>query len=149
MSRAARLTPSQRRQARECALQLLYQWEGERGDPSALLPVFWSGRRSDRATRQFAEQLFLGAVEALAEIDPLIAEHAQHWRLERMAAIDRNLLRLAVHELRSSPRTPPAVVINEALEIARRFSGPDSVEFVNGILDAVSKTLGARAASTA
>lgn len=149
MSRAARLTPSQRRQGRECALQLLYQWEGERGDPSALLPVFWRGRRSDRATRQFAEQLFLGVVEALEEIDPLIAEHAQHWRLERMAAIDRNLLRLAVHELRSSPRTPPAVVINEALEIARRFSGPDSVEFVNGILDAVSKTLGARAASTA
>ena len=147
MSRAARPTASQRRQARECALQLLYQWEGGRGDPSALLPAFWRDRRADRATRQFSEQLFLGAIEALAEIDPLIAEHAQHWRLERMAAIDRNLLRLAVHELRSSPRTPPAVVINEALEIARRFSGPDSVEFVNGVLDAVSKTLSARVVS--
>jgi len=130
-------------------LQLLYQWEGERGDPSALLPTFWRGRDADSVTRQFAERLFLGAVEAVEVIDPLISSHAQHWRLERMAAIDRNLLRLAVHELRSSPRTPPAVVINEALEIARRFSGQDSVEFVNGILDAVSKTLGAQAASRA
>ena len=138
---------SRRRQARECALQLLYQWEGERADPATLLPAFWRGKKADAATRKFAEELFTGTIAALEEIDVLIAAHAQHWRLERMAAIDRNMLRLGVYELRARPRTSPAVVINEALEIARRFSGAESVEFVNGILDAVRKTLSAKVVS--
>jgi len=77
-------------------------------------------------------------VEAL---DRLVREHSQHWRLERMAAVDRNLLRVAVYELRHHPETPPAVIINEALEIARRFSDKDAVEFVNGVLDAIRKNL--------
>ncbi|MGH9778912.1 MAG: transcription antitermination factor NusB, partial [Candidatus Acidiferrales bacterium] len=71
--------------------------------------------------------------------DALIAAHSEHWKLERMAAIDRNLLRLAVHEMRTRADVPPAVVINEALEIARRFSSADSVEFINGVLDAIRK----------
>ncbi|MBI2956999.1 MAG: transcription antitermination factor NusB [Acidobacteria bacterium] len=138
---------SYRRKARECALQLLYQWEGERPDPASLLPQFWKDRQEDPRTRQFAEQLFLGAVAAVEEIDRLIAAHAEHWRLDRMAAIDRNLLRLAVHELRARPATPHAAVINEALEIARRFSTADSVEFINGVLDAVRKSLPSRSST--
>jgi N utilization substance protein B len=104
-----------RRKARESALQLLYQWEGERSDPVALLPSFWEGRKADAATRRFAEELFTGAVAALDEIDPLIEKHSEHWRA--------------------------AVVMDEALEIAKRFSSADSVEFINGILDAIHKTL--------
>lgn len=128
-----------RRKARECALQLLYQWEGDRPEPASLLAPFWKGRDEPAATRRFAEQLFLGAVAALGEIDPLIAAHSEHWKLERMAAIDRSLLRLAVYEMRSRADVSPAVVINEALEIARRFSSADSVEFINGVLDAIRK----------
>ncbi len=133
-----------RRKARECALQLLYQWEGDRPEPASLLAEFWKSREEPAATRKFAEQLFLGAVAALDEIDPLVAAHSEHWKLERMAAIDRSLLRLAVYEMRSRADVSPAVVINEALEIARRFSSADSVEFINGVLDAVHKTLAIR-----
>jgi N utilization substance protein B len=128
-----------RRKARECALQLLYQWEGERREPASLLPEFWKGRREDTGTHKFAEQLFLGAAAAVDKLDALIAAHSEHWKLERMAAIDRNLLRLAVHEMRTRTDVSPAVVINEALEIARRFSSADSVEFINGVLDAIRK----------
>lgn len=133
-----------RRKAREGALQLLYQWEGERGDPGALLEDFWRGRKVDAAARKFAEQLFRGTVAAVDELDALITAHSQHWKLERMAAVDRNLLRLGAYELQAHPETPPAVVIDEALEIARRFSSDESVEFINGILDAIRKTLDAR-----
>ena len=135
---------SSRRKAREFALQLLYQWEGERPEPASLLANFWRGQRVAASTRQFAEKLFAGTVATLEEIDPLIAAHAEHWRLDRMAAIDRNLLRLAVYEMRAFPKTSPAVVINEALEIAKRFSGAESAEFVNGILDAVRKSIDAK-----
>lgn len=135
---------SRRRKARECALQLLFQWEGERANPDALLPAFWQGRREDAATREFAEQLFRGTLAALEDIDSLIAAHSQHWKLKRMAAVDRNLLRLAAHELQTHPDTPAAVVIDEALEIARRFSTDESVEFINGVLDALRQTLAAR-----
>lgn len=130
-----------RRKARECALQLLFQWEGERGDGAGVEASFWRQIKAAPATRKLASKLFTGTLAALAEIDPLIAAHSEHWKLERMAAVDRNLLRLAVHELQAYPKTPAAVVINEALEIARRFSTPDSVEFINGVLDAIRKTL--------
>ena len=130
-----------RRKAREYALQLLYQWEGERPAPAALLPEFWRHQKAAASTRQFTEKLFTGTVAMLGEIDPLIVAHAEHWRLDRMAAIDRNLLRLAVFEMRAHPRTAPAVIIDEAIEIARRFSGAESAEFVNGVLDAVRKAL--------
>ncbi len=129
-----------RRKAREYALQLLYQWEGEPKDTAALLPAFWRGVKADAAVRQYAEALFRGTVAALAEIDPLIEAHAHHWRLDRMAAIDRNLLRLALYELKTHPETPAAVVIDEAIEIAKRFSGSESAEFINGVLDAARKS---------
>lgn len=134
-----------RRKARECALQLLFQWEGDRPDPASLLAAFWQGRKVDHETLRFAEELFLGTAGAVEEIDSLLAAHAEHWKLERMAAVDRNILRLAVRELMSRPDTPAAVVIDEALEIARRFSSENSVEFINGVLDAVRKDLESRA----
>ena len=89
----------------------------------------------------FADDLFRVATDRSAEIDGLIEKHAEHWRMERMAAVDRNLLRAAVAELMAYPETPRAVVINEALEIARKFSSPESVHFVNGVLDSVGKEL--------
>jgi len=96
--------------------------------------------------QSFAEDLFRVATDRATEINGLIEGHAQHWRMERMAAVDRNLLRAAVAELLVYPETPRAVVINEALEIARKFSSPESVHFVNGVLDSIGKEL-ERAAS--
>ncbi len=91
--------------------------------------------------QSFAEDLFRVATDRAGEIDGLIEGHAQHWRMERMAAVDRNLMRAAVAELLGFPDTPRAVVINEALEIARKFSSPESVQFINGVLDSVGKQL--------
>ena len=133
-----------RRKARESALQLLYQWEGSQPenevDPGAVLETFWQGKKADAATRKFAEELFRGALDRREEIDTLIELHSAHWKLERIAAIDRNILRLGIYELLAFPDTPPAVVIDEALEVSKRFSAAESFEFINGILDAVRKS---------
>ncbi len=91
--------------------------------------------------RDFAEDLFRVATSRATEVDGLIEGHAEHWRMERMAAVDRNLLRGAVAELLGFPATPRADVINEALEIARKFSSPESVQVINGVLDSVGKEL--------
>jgi len=91
--------------------------------------------------RGFAEDLFRVATERTAEIDGLIERHAEHWRMDRMAAVHGNILRAAVAELLGFRETPRAVIINEALEIARRFSSPESVQFINGVLDSVGKDL--------
>jgi len=91
--------------------------------------------------RKFAVQLFTGTVAQLEEIDRTIQKHAQNWRLKRMPAVDRNILRMAVYELLSAAKTPGTVVINEALEIARKFSTQDSAQFVNGVLDSVKDEL--------
>src|SRR5204863_2503096 len=97
---------------------------------------------------EFLDQLVMGVVEKQAEVDSQISAHAEHWRIERMPAVDRNILRLAVHELMAFD-TPPAVVIDEALELARKFSGEESVQFVNGVLDAVHKELATGSAGEA
>jgi N utilization substance protein B len=89
----------------------------------------------------FAEDLFRVATDRTSEIDELIERHAEHWRMERMAAVDRNVMRAAVAELLAFPKTPRAVIINEALEIARKFSAPESVQFINGVLDSVGRDL--------
>ncbi|MCL6566569.1 MAG: transcription antitermination factor NusB [Acidobacteriia bacterium] len=129
---------SRRRKAREFALQMLFRWEMNREEPAALQASFWQSARAARDTREFANQLFAGAVAHAAETDALLAQHSEHWRLERMAAVDRNILRLAVYELRCTS-TPAAVVINEALELAKKFSSEESAAFLNGILDAIHK----------
>jgi N utilization substance protein B len=100
----------------------------------------------DEEARGFAEDLFRIASDRSEEIDGLIEKHAQNWRMDRMAAVDRNILREAVAEFIGYPGTPRAVVINEALEIARKFSTPESVQFINGVLDSVGKELGDGAA---
>lgn len=130
-----------RTKSRELAVQMLYQWEIGKHPAAYVLQTFLSGRRLDADVADFAQSLFEGTVEEVETLDRLIGERAQHWRLERMAALDRNILRMSLYEILHCPETPPAVVINEALEIARRFSGSDSVDFVNGVLDAVRKSL--------
>lgn len=137
---------SSRRKVRECALQLMFQWDINRGDPSRQQELYWKSTRrsSDQELQEAANQLFAGTVEHLADIDSLIKKQAENWRMERMAAVDRNILRIAIQEMTAkvwSEPTPPAVVINEALDIARRYSGEASVSFINGVLDGVRRAL--------
>ena len=137
-----------RRKARELTLQMLFQWEVGHHSPEHVLSTFLAKQKIDTDVGSFARALFEGAVREAPELDRLVRAHAEHWRLERMAAVDRNVLRVALYELLHYPETPPAVVINEALEIARRFSGEDSVEFVNGVLDGIRKKLPAPPSKT-
>ncbi len=116
-----------RRKSRELALQMLFQADMGKQTGDDVRRTFWKERDSvDSDVRGFAEDLFRVALDRTGEIDSLIEGHAEHWRMERMAAVDRNILRAAVAELLGFPTTPRAVVINEALEIARRFSSPES-----------------------
>ena len=132
-----------RRKSRELVLQMLFQADMGKQSPEIVRKTFWAERQDvDEEVRGFAEELFRVASDRLEEIDGLIGKHAQHWRMERMAAVDRNVLREAVAEFLGYPKTPRAVVINEAIEIARRFSTPESVTFINGVLDSVGKELG-------
>ncbi len=128
------------RKARECALQMLYQWDLAHAEPAVIQSSFWKTTRGSSETRFLANQLFQGAAGDSAVADQLIARHSENWRLERMAAIDRSILRLAVHELRRG-ETPEKVIINEALELTKKFSEPEAVGFVNAILDAIRKAL--------
>jgi transcription antitermination protein NusB len=131
-----------RRKSRELALQMLFQADLGKQTGDDVRRTFWKERDNvETDVRGFAEDLFRVALDRTGEIDGLIENHAEHWRMERMAAVDRNILRAAVAELLGFPSTPRAVVINEALEIARRFSSPESVQFINGVLDSVGKDL--------
>ncbi|MBI2219842.1 MAG: transcription antitermination factor NusB [Acidobacteria bacterium] len=136
----------ERRGAREAALQILYQWEIGGASLDDTLAAYWDVREQDPAEgtppavdREYAATLARGTAERLPELDPLIEARAEHWRLSRMAVIDRLILRLAAYELRHQPGAPAPVVINEALELARTFSGEDSVRFINGVLDGLAK----------
>ncbi len=130
-----------RRRAREFALQMLYQAEASGAPMSDVVAVFWGDREVAQEVRAFAERLATGSAAAQTEIDALLVENLENWRLERLAIVDRNILRLAVYEFLHEPDTPPIVVIDEAIEVARRFGGDDSWQFTNGILDAVRKKL--------
>jgi transcription antitermination protein NusB len=131
-----------RRKSRELVLQMLFQADMGRQSAEEVRRTFWQERDSVGSDVQsFAEDLFRVATDRTSEIDGLIERHAEHWRMERMAAVDRNVLRAAVAELLGFPKTPRAVIINEALEIARKFSAPESVQFINGVLDSVSRDL--------
>lgn len=132
-----------RRKARECALQMLFAADvaGTRGDQ--LARTFWSELTEDElepGAQEFATRLAMGALAHLDEVDERIRSRAEHWRISRMALVDRNLLRLAVYEFLHEP-TPRTVIINEALEIARRFSTYEATQFINGILDAIKRDL--------
>jgi len=131
-----------RRKSRELAMQMLFQGDLGKQTPEEVRALFWPSRDDvDAETRGFAEELYRVATERRAEIDALIETHAQNWRLERMAVVDRNLLRAAVAELLGYPNTPAAIVINESLEIARRYGAPESVQFLNGVLDAIARSV--------
>ena len=131
-----------RRKSRELALQMLFQLDMGHQEPEHVRSTFWSERKDlNEKIRGFADDLFRIACDRREQIDQMIERNAEHWRMERMAAVDRNLLRTGVAELVGFPKTPPPVVINEALEIARRFSTPESVHFINGVLDSVAREL--------
>ena len=120
-------------------MQMLFQWEMSQKDPRKLVEQFWKGASAADLTESFANELFEGAAKQIKDLDALIEQHSE-WKMERISAIDRAILRLAIHELQSS-KTPPRVVINEAIVLAKKFSGEDSGSFVNGILDAATKTI--------
>jgi len=137
--------PAGRRRAREAALQMLYQWEIGRASAYEAIATYWPAHDAenplDETLREFANGLVRGTIGRVPEIDGILAAHSQNWRLERMTVIDRLILRLAVYEFLAESQTPPPVVINEALELARAYSGEEAVAFVNGVLDAVRKAM--------
>ncbi len=131
-----------RRKSREMAMQMLFQADVGKQTPDQVRQSFWKAREEeiDADTRGFAEDLFRVATTREEEIDTLIEQYSSNWRIPRMPAVDRNLLRLAVAELLGFPGTPVPIVINESLEIAKRYSAPESLGFLNGILDAIAKS---------
>ena len=131
---------SLRSKGREFAMQMLFQWDMSQQDPTKLEKKFWGGAKAAETTRAFANRLFEGAAREVSALDEMIVKHAENWRFERLAAIDRAILRLAIYELRATD-TPPKVVLNEAVDLAKKFSSEDSGAFVNGILDAFRKSL--------
>ena len=131
-----------RRKSRELAMQMLFQGDLGKQKPEDVEKLFWESRDDvDDETRGFADDLHRLATAREDEVDALIEKHAQNWRMERMPVVDRNLLRTAVAEMLGYPKTPAAVVINESLEIARRYAAPESVNFLNGVLDAIGREL--------
>ena len=128
-----------RRKAREYALQMLFQWDVTKDSIDQIISTFWENQDELPATMDFANALARRTIEHVERIDALIQRHAEHWRLDRMAIVDRNLLRLATQEFLYEMETPKTVVINEAIDIARRFSTQESPQFINGILDSIRK----------
>lgn len=124
-----------RRRSRELALQLLYQNELTDASPEAMQEGFDEWQSASEGVREFADRLLRGTLLRLAEIDTELGRQTTHWRLERLAAVDRNILRLAMYELMFEEGTPHAVVIDEAIEIAKKYGAKDSGRFVNGVLD--------------
>ena len=135
-----------RHRAREAAVQMLYQWEVGRTSMSDVAETFWLHDQPSTHTladdhRAFATSLAIGVVKAVAAIDPIIAEAAEHWRLERMTRVDRNVLRLGAWELARCADIPRRVTLNESIELAKRFGTETSASFVNGVLDRIASDL--------
>ena len=131
-----------RRKSRELTMQMLFQGDLGKQTAAEVSTLFWPSRDDvDAETRGFAEDLYRVATTRQPEIDALIEAHSQNWRLERMATVDRNLLRAAVAEMLGYPATPPPIIINESLEVARRYAAPESIHFLNGILDAIARDI--------
>ena len=131
---------SLRHKSREFALQMLFEWDVTHEEPARVEKLFWKSARASESTREFAHQLFEGTVAQAASIDQLVEKLAKNWKLERLAGVDRSILRLAIYEIRFGP-APPKVVIDEALELAKKFSSAESPAFLNGILDAAYKSV--------
>ena len=136
---------SSRHRARERSLQILFEWDARKEPIEDAIASFYDTlydeqSESKPAPDEFVEKLVKGVVENIAEIDRRLSQHAEHWRIERMPAVDRNVLRLAIYEMMALD-TPPPVAIDEAIELARRFSGEESVQFINGVLDAAKREI--------
>jgi transcription antitermination protein NusB len=136
---------SSRRRSRQRALQILFLWDARRQPVEEAINAYYDTLYSEESPDRdpFVAGLVSGTVEHVAALDQRITRHAEHWRMERMPAVDRNILRLAVYEI-TQLGTPAAVAIDEALELARKFSTEESVQFVNGVLDAVNRETGAQ-----
>lgn len=132
-----------RHEARETALQVLYLCEVGRATPAEALDVYFATHQPEMAEpqRRFATTLVMGASAEREHLDTIIQKHSRHWRLERLAILDRLILRMAAWELAHEPDVPAAVVLDEAIELARTFSTDDSVRFVNGVLDGIRRSL--------
>jgi N utilization substance protein B len=131
-----------RRKSRELAMQMLFQGDLGKQSPEQVEKLFWPSRETvDDDTKTFAEDIYRVATTRGDEIDKLIEKHAQNWRIERMAVVDRNLMRAAVAEMLGYPNTPAAIIINESLEVGRRYAAPESINFLNGVLDAIARDL--------
>jgi N utilization substance protein B len=139
---------SSRRRSRQRALQILFLWDSRRQPVDEAINSYYDSIYWDERPERdpFVRELVTGTIEHLSEVDEQISKHAEHWRMERMPAVDRNILRMAVYEM-TRGETPPAVTIDEALELARKFSGEESVQFVNGVLDAINRGRGATPAA--
>jgi N utilization substance protein B len=123
-------------------MQMLFQADMGKQTSGQVQATFW--RAADPVeldVRGFADDLFRAAIDRLSQIDELIATHSRRWKIERMPAVDRNLLRMAVGEMLAFKGTPFPIIINEALEIARRYAAPESINFLNGMLDSIAKGL--------
>jgi len=132
----------ERRLARECALQLLFQFDVSGDEIQEAVEHYW--QLKDKASvpvQEFCERIARGCAENAEKIDAIITENADNWRIGRMAVVDRNIMRIAIYEFIYEEDIPPKVTINEAIEIAKKFGGPESTQFINGILDAVHKKL--------
>jgi N utilization substance protein B len=127
-----------RRKAREYALQMLYQSDLNRGNPMEdLMKDFWIGKNVPTDIRDFSALLVNGVIQSLPEIDAQISSCAENWRVDRIAAVDRNILRIAIYELLYVEDIPARVTLNEAIEVAKRFGQEESPPFINGVLDRV------------
>jgi len=137
---------SSRRRSRQRALQILFLWDSRRQSADEVINAYYDTLYSEEHPERepFVADLVRGTINNVEQLDAQITKHAEHWRMERMPTVDRNILRLAVYEL-TRGETPAAVTIDEALELARKFSGEESVQFVNGVLDAVHREISAGA----
>jgi N utilization substance protein B len=138
---------SQRHKSREFALQMLFEWDMAQKEPSRVERLFWRTAQASEDTRKFAHELFVGTVKQAGAIDEMVTKFSDHWRLERLAPVDRGILRLAIYEMRIGS-VPPKVAIDEALKLAKKFSSEESAAFLNGILDAALKSLEASSSSS-
>ena len=129
-----------RRKAREIALQILYQMEANPGDPAKALAHVWGNVAASPATKEFVQRIVTGVGERREAIDKLLAEHSEHWRLDRMDRVDKSILRMGVFELMFCDDIPPKVAINEAVDLGKKFGAEESGAFINGILDTISRT---------
>lgn len=137
----------QRRRSRECALQMLFQIDLTGVTPESVFEQFWEGHEAEPEVRTFSQALVDGVYAARETLDGKITAAADRWRIERMAIVDRNVLRMALYELERDDGTPAGVVFDEAIEVARRFGTEESARFVNGVLDAIRREVGGRTAT--